>query len=299
MDINKNILIILSFVGLWISSNVPDIYEVFLGLFLIVSFGILHGSNDILLLKNINKKEKNHSFFKVLTTYIITIITAIFIFYFIPIIGLLLFIFFSAFHFGEQHWEHKIKGSTILYSSIYYIFYGLFILQLLFIFNTQDVSNVIESISSYTVSSNFIYISFYSNAFLLFIQTLIFVYKKKISQEIILSDTLLIIVFGIIFKVSTLIWGFAIYFILWHSIPSLVEQVTFIYGKTNKKNIFNYTKKAFPYWLISIIGLAFVYFLFKDEKLLYAILFSFIAAVTFPHAFVITKLFKHKKTPSN
>ncbi len=295
MDINKNILIVLSFIGLWTSSIVPEIYEEFLGFFLIISFGILHGSNDILILKNINQKEESSSFIKVLTTYIVTIMTSIVIFYFIPIIGLILFILFSAYHFGEQHWEHKIKSKTIFPSYIYYVIYGLFILQLLFIFNTKQVSNIIASISNYKVSSNVLYISFYINAFALFIHSLIFVYQKKISNKVILSDTLLLLVFGIIFKVSTLIWGFAIYFILWHSIPSLVEQVNFIYGKTNKKNLVNYTKKAFPYWLISIIGLAIVYFIFKDEKLLYAILFSFIAAVTFPHAFVITKLFKHKK----
>ena len=295
MDINKNILIILSFVSLWISSIVPETYEVFLGLFLIISFGILHGSNDILLLKNINKKEKNNSFLKVLAIYILTIITAIIIFSFIPLIGLILFIIFSAFHFGEQHWEHKINNSNRLTTYAYYILYGLFILQLLFIFNTEEVSSVIESIANYNISSNLLHISFYANAFLLIIQTVSFFYLKKITHLTIANDAFLILIFAIIFKVSTLIWGFAIYFILWHSIPSLIEQVSFIYGKTNKANILNYTKKAFPYWFISIIGLGVVYFLFKDEKLLYAILFSFIAAVTFPHAFVITKLFKHKK----
>jgi Brp/Blh family beta-carotene 15,15'-monooxygenase len=108
-----------------------------------------------------------------------------------------------------------------------------------------------------------------------------------------------LIIFAIIFKVSTLIWGFTIYFILWHSIPSLFEQITFIYGDFNKNNIFNYIKNALPYWVISIIGLIVVFQIFKEEKLLYAIVFSFIAAVTFPHSLVITKMFKHKKTQPN
>jgi hypothetical protein len=44
--------------------------------------------------------------------------------------------------------------------------------------------------------------------------------------------------------------------------------------------------------------MAIVIFVFHEEKLLYAIIFSFIAAVTFPHAIVITKMFKQKKTQS-
>jgi Brp/Blh family beta-carotene 15,15'-monooxygenase len=98
--------------------------------------------------------------------------------------------------------------------------------------------------------------------------------------------------------VSTLIWGFTIYFIFWHSIPSLYEQITYIYKDFNNVNIFSYLKKAFPYWIISLIGIAIVYYIFKEEKLFYAIFFSFLAAITFPHALVMNKMFTNKKTQS-
>ena len=44
---------------------------------------------------------------------------------------------------------------------------------------------------------------------------------------------------------SGLIWSFGIYFVFWHSIPSIKEQTIFIYGKAEKESIKNYFKKAF------------------------------------------------------
>jgi hypothetical protein len=58
-------------------------------------------------------------------------------------------------------------------------------------------------------------------------------------------------------------------------------------------------KTAFPYWLASIIGITIVFFIFKDDTIFNAIFFSFIAAVTFPHALVINKMFDNKKTQPN
>ena len=118
-------------------------------------------------------------------------------------------------------------------------------------------------------------------------------------KAIIIKELFLLLIFTIIFKVSTLIWGFTIYFIFWHSIPSLLEQVTFIYGTFTMKNIKRYCLKAIPYWFLSLMGISIVYFIFKEEKIFYAIFFSFIAAVTFPHTLVINKMFVNKKTQPN
>ncbi|WP_044398219.1 Brp/Blh family beta-carotene 15,15'-dioxygenase [Lacinutrix sp. Hel_I_90] len=290
-----SILIYLSFLGLWITSIVPAEFEILLGFMLIFSFGILHGANDILLINVISNHKKKDSFLKVLIVYLLTVFSAVALFYFIPLVALILFILFSAYHFGEQHWESKVLGVSKTISHTYYFVYGLFLFMLLFIFNTTEVIEVIKAITRYTVNDNTIIYSFAATAYiLLFIAVRLF-YKSSAFKAIALRESFNLLVFTLIFKVSTLIWGFAIYFILWHSIPSLFEQISFIYGRFSKVNVVSYVKRAFPYWLISLIGMAIVIFVFQEEKLLYAIIFSFIAAVTFPHAIVITKMFKQKK----
>ena len=50
--------IVLSFFGLWISTFFSEESQVYIGFGLIFTFGILHGSNDLLI---INKLEKKNS----------------------------------------------------------------------------------------------------------------------------------------------------------------------------------------------------------------------------------------------
>jgi hypothetical protein len=56
-----------------------------------------------------------------------------------------------------------------------------------------------------------------------------------------------------------------------------------------------YCRSAGIYWLVSIIGIALIYFTLKEEKLFNALFFSFLAAITFPHTVVITRMFRGKK----
>jgi hypothetical protein len=51
--------------------------------------------------------------------------------------------------------------------------------------------------------------------------------------------------------------------------------------------------------LVSIIGIAVIYFTLKEDQLFNALFFSFLAAITFPHTVVITKMFQGKKEHKN
>jgi len=44
-----------------------------------------------------------------------------------------------------------------------------------------------------------------------------------------------------------------------------------------------------------LIGMVILYAIFSSEKQFYSLFFAFIAAVTFPHAFVMLKMFSKKK----
>lgn len=292
----NNILIVLSFVGLWITSMFSGQIEILLGFILIFSFGILHGSNDILIINSVSDSKIRYPFFKIITTYLLIVICAALLFYLMPLVALSFFVIFSGFHFGEQHWEYRNLQLSRSFSQVFFFVYGLLVLQILFILNLDDVILIVNSITSYTVSKVFIMYSLICNILVIFALSIYIFFKSKAFKKIILIEIFYLLIFTIVFKVSTLIWGFTIYFILWHSIPSLIEQVRFIYGELNKKNVINYCKNAFPYWIISLIGIAIVYLVFNDEKMFDALFFSFIAAVTFPHALVINKMFVNKKT---
>jgi Brp/Blh family beta-carotene 15,15'-monooxygenase len=290
-----NFSIVTSFLGLWITTHVPESFELMLGFILIFSFGMIHGSNDLLIVNKILKNIKQYSKFTVLTAYLFIVCIAILIFYWAPTLAMILFIIFSAYHFGEQHWDHRFSKSNTLLKSTFYFSYGMLILFLLFTFNDAGVKLIVSEITGYEITN------LYSNIVLAilgsFIGTVLVVelLTNRLAKEVILKELFTLAVLAIIFSSSSLIWGFSIYFILWHSIPSLIEQITFIYGDVKTDSTLKYCKAALPYWIISLIGMVILYLIFSSEKQFYSLFFAFIAAVTFPHAFVMLKMFSKKK----
>lgn len=290
----SNISIVASFFGLWIVSFFSNKIQIILGFSLIFTFGILHGANDLLLIKKKNSPKKTYNFIKSLLNYVLVIIFCAILFYFIPGLTLILFILVSAFHFGEQQWKELINNypKWIWYSISFT--YGLFIFMLLFKFHASEVEKIIFEISKFQISPTLIPYSFNSIGLLFLLVVGYSYFKFEILRTKILTELFYLLIFTVIFKASSLIWGFALYFILWHSIPSIIEQMNFLYGKFSIQNFISYCKSALIYWTLSIIGIVSLYYIFKDQELFNAIFFSFLAAITFPHVIVITKIFNKK-----
>jgi Brp/Blh family beta-carotene 15,15'-monooxygenase len=291
---NYKFSIVFSFVGLWVTSLLPVDFELVFGFLLIFTFGMIHGSNDILILSKLPESQAI-SFFKILTLYLSIVILAIVIFYWIPILALCLFVIFSAYHFGEQHWSHAFTNLDKFWRHIFFFTYGLFVLFLIFSFNSQKVKTIVFEISNYHVDQLYSTQMLWGCGLVIGALLTYSISKEYLKTKTALTEIFSLIVLAIIFRSSTLIWGFTIYFILWHSIPSLREQIKFVYGALNKKTIQTYSKAAFPYWLISIVGMVLLYLVFHSEKHFYTLFFAFIAAVTFPHAVVMLKMFTHNR----
>ena len=104
----SNIKLIITFFFLWVTSFLSPKLEDYLAYFLILTVGLLHGSNDIeLLFKNLNLKRSKT--YLILLLYISLIVLTGVFFIKIPSVMLIVFIAFSAYHFGEQHFKEKIN----------------------------------------------------------------------------------------------------------------------------------------------------------------------------------------------
>ena len=295
MNIYSNIAIVASFLGLWIDSFFNHKSQIFVGFLLIFTFGILHGANDLQLIDKIDVlKDKKNSTLRILIYYIMFVLIGILSFYIFPLVALLLFIVVSAYHFGEQQWQ-KLPNDLPMFTLILYRFlYGFVILFLLFVFHTIQVQNIISTITTFKIPVGYFWETLKASG-IAFIFISCFLYWKILQiRKKLLLEFFYLIVFAIIFKSSSLIWGFAIYFVVWHSIPSIIDQIKFLNGSVSKKHFLSYCKAAGVYWFVSILGIAFIYLVFKDEQLFNAVFFSFLAAITFPHVLVITKMFQKK-----
>ncbi len=283
--------IVISFFGLWLTSLFSSENQVFFGFIFILTFGILHGANDLVIIKKLPTGKIIVSDSKLLLYYILMVLVGGLMFYLVPLVVLLFFILISGYHFGEQQFQYLETNSNKIQIIYFQIIYGLLILFILFDTHSYEVISIIKEISNYTVDDSVI-----RNILKVIGVIFVFLYLKLFFRltayrDIFLKELFYLFVFTILFKVSSLIWGFAIYFIVWHSIPSLIDQIKFLYGDFNKVNCLRYLKSGLLYWIMSIIGLALFYFIFKEVKLFNSMFFSFLAAITFPHVLVILKMF--------
>ena len=295
MNIN-NILITTTFFCLWLTSQIPESVQYSIAFFFIFTLGILHGSNDLSIVSKIKKVATLKKLGLFLSGYILVVIIAALVFYVAPKVALLFFILFSGYHFGEQHFHNIVKKNSI-YRGFLFISYGLVVLFLILALNISEVSLIIQDIIGYTFDISVYYYCLLA-CFIVFALLGVKYYLDQIFDfKTIVYELFLLLVFFIVFSSSNLIWSFAIYFILWHSIPSIVEQLDYLYKEISWKSFLKYIKKSFVVWLISILGIGSLLFFFKDDKQIFLpIIFSFLGAITFAHSFVISKMFK--KNPS-
>ena len=283
---HQSLALICTFFALWLTVFFEGAIESYFGYILIITIGILHGANDIKLIGFHNRKRKPRNEMHVLIRYILVVALSTIFFVFLPKIALGVFLIISSYHFGEQHWIRKVLNKSFL-SRLYFTCYGLLIFGMVFYFNSEDTSNIIYNITDLTFTKSHYGAVVLGSLFSLVGLSIYGVLSKKFVCNW-YEELFLLVVFALIFYLASLIWAFAIYFILWHSLPSLDDQIRAMYGANSKQNLIKYLKNSWLYWLISIIGLGLTLYFFKDQQeLFHTIFFAFLAAITLPHVMVM------------
>ena len=283
----QNFMMFITFFLFWISIQFGEVVEDFLAYMLVISIGIIHGANDLLILST--KDKKNKTFIKNLIIYVSIIFFCLLIYFISSFLAIVFFVLLSSYHFGEEHLGSKIKVNLI-FNSIYFLAYGLFIFSLLFYQSLFDVDKIMVELTGTSFSKIQVEITLITSAFLLFSGSLYIIMIQKNDWVLFFKEFFYLVLLFLVFSTSSLILGFAIYFIFWHSIPSIIHQIEFISGNLNKKNILFYIKKALIYWVISITGLLVLYQIVPQIDLFATVVFVILFAVTAPHTWVMYKM---------
>ncbi|MEJ2583637.1 MAG: Brp/Blh family beta-carotene 15,15'-dioxygenase [Robiginitalea sp.] len=269
----------------------PTVEEV-LAFILIFSFGILHGANDLEILRRRNTAStaRNNSV-KLLVVYAGFVLGSALLFSLFPLAALIFFIVFSGYHFGEQHWVGRM-GRRHWLQKLLYTSYGLTILFLLFASHGAQVAEVMQEITGYRFPQDWFTYGCLGFSGLFLITCFLNFYWRQMIRYLV-RELFLLIVFFIVFNTASLIWAFAIYFVVWHSIPSLVDQIRLLYGSVNWRNGSRYVRSSAIYWAGALATLAIAFLYFRGSSYGFMpLFFSFLAAITFPHVLVISRLYK-------
>jgi len=269
-------------------------------LVLIVLIGIPHGANDHLLFFNlINKRvdEKNEKSTLFFSSYIGLILLYVCCWYLFPTFSLGLFILISIYHFGQSNvYISPIESKFVKLISIFLS--GSFVLLTPIFAHIETALPVIQTL---TKNPDFLVISdklgnklAISTGMLMIIHWVILMLSKHINLKDGLIEILNVFLLFGLFYYSPLWIGFAIYFTLWHAIPSIEDQINFFKTTRENYNLGKYIREIFPFSLIALLGL-FLAFQFSGDYISVnqglALLFSFIAVITLPHMIMMDLLY--------
>lgn len=298
----KIVLLMFGFVMLLIQHFIPFETSVQSIIFIvgILIVGVPHGAADFLVAsQNALLTEKVFSTKKFFTVYLGRLILFGLVLSIFPLVGIILFLFFAAFHFGETD-LHKFKTNTLL-GKILVITYGVVILSVIVLHHFDEVIPILRLFEagkqSYDVINWFSqkrYLILSINGIIFFISTFIYFLKNSQIDEIDKGQFLIrfALILFILFNLPMLM-GFTFYFVLWHSILSLKNIVLYL----RKKNTVTYktiAKQILLYSFIALLGI-FLFglsgFMFVNENSTTAYIFIGLAVLTAPHMEIMYEMY--------
>ena len=273
-----------------------------IALVLILFIGIPHGANDHLLFfnlinKSVDKNNKKSILF--FASYIGLIILYVCCWYLFPTFSLGLFILISIYHFGQSNlYISPIESKFVKLISIFLS--GSFVLLTPIFAHIETALPVIQSLSKnpdiLKISEDLGNKLAISAGILMIIHWVILMLSKHINFKNGLQEILNVLLLFGLFYYSPLWIGFAIYFTLWHAIPSIEDQINFFKTTRANYNFGKYIREIFPFSVIALLGL-FLAFQFSGNYISVnqgiALLFSFIAVITLPHMIMMDLLYLH------
>lgn len=269
-------------------------YQDLIGFTLVLSVGLVHGANDLLIIKRNSKSTSYYNQFRIFSTYIGVVFLGLIFFYFFPSFALIVFILVSIYHFGEQHIESIPININLKkkYRVISFLSHGIILFTIIFLNNIDIVNNVFLSFKIKFLNYNTLNVILFASS-IIYLCTLVI---NKYLTSFIFSEILFFVLFYYLSLSSTLILCFSVYFIFFHSILSIKDQIKYIYGSNDLNSLKSYLLNSMPYFIMALIFLILFYnFTEIDNTNFLPIIFTFLAAITFPHVIVIEKMYRSIK----
>ncbi|EIM77816.1 beta-carotene 15,15'-monooxygenase, brp/blh family protein [Nitritalea halalkaliphila LW7] len=251
-----------------------------------VTVGIPHGAVDHLLASSTTASPWKFylRYLGIMAAYTLLWVLA-------PLLALFLFLFVSAYHFGQMHLETQAQGlvQKITYSSIGFGFLGLIV------FGDWQASAALLS-SFFTLPDLFPYRNWIGVGSMLLLIPLYAHYPK--NPRIWLAISAL----AISLWVLPLYLSFALYFGFWHSLPSLKIEYIGLKAKGNVGDYTNFIRNLLPFSLLSLLGIGILLVAgmrYLEPNQLMLLFFILVSLITAPHVLVmdtyIEKEFKAKR----
>lgn len=213
--------------------------------------------------------------------------------YYLPVLAFWGFISLSCYHFGQGNFAY-LPGNSWRSKGLFVV-WGIWIVAMPVLLNYSEAHPVLEILlqkelpilSDVFVERTLLALTLGVIGWLSFI-------VPSIQGKLLLKEYFSLLVIGLMFWHTSLFLGFAVYFALWHALPSAFDQVTFLWQETTRNTLWKYATAVLPFSLLSLGALALLVWWVQVDKIsqYWSWLFVFIAAVTLPHMLLLDKVYK-------
>lgn len=291
------VTLIFAAMGLFFQEFLVLIQYPLLGI-LMVAIGLPHGATDFLLFRRINNsKLSKHQIIKFFFVYITAVLGFLGMWLLFPKLSFSIFILISSYHFGQSNWEH-LKVSTF-YSFLLNIFWGAFAIGGSVLWHWQEskllIGQVIGTIPD--ISQGFMN-NVQSGILIINCILIVFLkYSRSITKNQLLEEFGKLALLSLLFYYSPMLVGFTLYFALWHSLSSLMSQLSFYQKLWPDFTLSDYYRQAAPYTLLAVLGFVLMVFghaYFLPGVSVISTFMVFIACVTLPHIVIVDDSYQIK-----
>lgn len=270
-------------------------------IFLMLILGIPHGAADHLVFfaNHEDNKKTSKNWLQFYSLYLGTMLGYALAWWLMPMFCFVIFLIFSAYHFGQSQLYYLATKENTFLKSILYFCWGMGLLSgLLAIHHTQTFAILQDTpfVSLIQLLFNWIFplqLLFWTITFTL----LLGMYGKgNIRLMDILQEAVLLMLLFLLFIQTTLLWSFAMYFALWHSLQTITQEIKVFRQSIQPTYSWkNYILDVLPFSLISFVGIGLIltalyFYEFQQANLLF-IFFVLISILTAPHALLMERIY--------
>lgn len=261
---------------------------------LIALVGIPHGALDHILYKQ-NSRKSSLRFYSFYLGCMALFVASWLLF---PLISLISFILISAYHFGQSQFS-EVRFRADHMHKVLYLSWGMTTLSALFYFNSSELATLLGAYNdtfslkvffNESIQLSLLLISGIGTAILLIrANAKNYISVRRFNHELIILGMILFA-----FVMLPLVLGFTLYFCIIHSMKVLSEEYLHVKKIHKVRTVFSFVKLLTPFTLISLFGIAVLFYLQQlgvlglSEFMLAMVLVSM---VTLPHSIVMESFY--------
>lgn len=229
--ISSHVLIITAGFAL-IGFYFPEIlgsWEPFLVLGMMLILGLPHGATDHGLFDTLVKNESERKGVSFYLAYLLVIGAYGLVWFLLPMVAFGIFIVMSVYHFGQSNWA-DVNYQSATQARLHYLLWGAGILLTPIILHGGEASVIVATMTDFSITpptKEAIQLIVGGLAVLNVLALMVCYFQGVLTISRLAKELLGYGLLILMFLTNTLLLGFTIYFVFWHSLTSAQDQLRF------------------------------------------------------------------------